>query len=133
MSGIRRTIVVALLTVFAAAFAAPAWAASPEYRLRWSPEQVSGIKDGIARGDALCNISSLVAGTVVGVATGGAPVAIGSAIGTGVGAAGLLCGHNDPKLRDAVDEAYWRRCGVDAYVTDGPLSYDARFRYVVCP
>ena len=36
-------------------------------------------------------------------------------------------------LRNAVDEAYWKKCGIDAYLTDGPQSYDGTYRYVVCP
>ena len=135
MAGVRRTILVTVLVAVGSAVSAvPAAAApSPEFTISWSPDQVAGIREGIARGDDLCDAVALVAGTGVGIATAGAPVVAGAAVGTGVGAVGLLCGRNDPKLRDAVDEAYWRKCGVDAHFTDGPLSYDARYRYVVCP
>ena len=33
----------------------------------------------------------------------------------------------------AFTEAYHRECGVDMYVVDGPYSYDASQRFVVCP
>jgi hypothetical protein len=133
MAGVRRTILVTVLVALGSAVSAAPAAASPEFTISWNRDQVAGIREGIARGDGLCDAVALAAGTGVGIATAGAPLVAGAAVGTGVGAVGLLCGRNDPKLRDAIDEAYWRKCGVDAYFTDGPLSYDARYRYVVCP
>jgi hypothetical protein len=121
-----------LAAVAGAALVAPvAVAATPEYKLSWSRDQVADIREGIARGDLACGVGNIAAGAGVSVVAGAGPA--GLIAGAVVGAAGLLCGHNERPLRSAVDEAYYRRCGIDAYFTDGPLSYDTNYRYVVCP
>jgi hypothetical protein len=135
MTGMRGVLVTAgltMLTVVGGGVLVPpaAWAA-PEHKISWSVEEVAGVREGIARGDLACGVGNVAVGGGVAVAAGAGP--FGLVAGTVVGLAGLLCGHNDPELRDAVDEAYFKECAIDAYLTDGPLSYDATYRYVVCP
>ena len=137
MSRIGRALVaavVAVLTVVAAsALVAPAaWAAS-EFTQHLTAAQVAGIRDGFANGDDLCDVVGIAAGGVAGKAANGAREAVANAVGVGVGTTGLLCGRNDQPFRNAVDEAYWKGCGVDVTFTDGPMSYDKESRYVVCP
>lgn len=135
MSGIRRalgTAVLTMLTVVAGGVLGQqaAWAA-PENKISWSPEQATAVRDHIAQGDIVCDVTALAGGLAAAPVTIG--TAAGLAVGATTGASGLLCGYNDPKLRAAVDEASFKGCGVDVYVTGGPRSYDAKWRYVVCP
>ncbi len=135
MTGIRRALVTAVLmmltVVGSGVLVQPAAWAAPEYKISWDVEEVAGVRDGIARGDLACGVGNVAVGGGAAVATGAGPV--GVAVGGVIGLVGLLCGHNHRDLRDAVDEAYFKKCGIDAYFTDGPLSYDADYRYVVCP
>ena len=137
MVPMRRTLVTAVLTmltvVTCGVLVQPAAWAAPEFKISLSHEQVTTVRERIAQGDTACDVIGLGVGAAVSVGTAGAPVVAGTAIGTAVGATGMLCGGNDQQLRAAVDEAYFKKCGVDAYFTDGPLSFDTNYRYVVCP
>jgi hypothetical protein len=135
MTGMRSVLVTAGLTMLTVVgggvLVQPAVWAAPEHQISWGVEEVAGVRDGIARGDLACGVGNVAVGGGVAVAAGAGP--FGLVAGGVVGLAGLLCGHNDQRLRNAVDEAYWKKCGIDAYLTDGPLSYDGTYRYVVCP
>jgi hypothetical protein len=138
MNGVRRALTAAVLMALAAggsaALVAPAALAAPpgEYKISWSLQQVTDIRRGIGVGDNACNALAVAGGVVTGP-LGVTKVAAG-AIGTVTGLGGwAMCGHSDPKLREAVEAGFHRGCGVDAYFTDGPLSYDRSARYVVCP
>jgi hypothetical protein len=137
MSGIRRALVTAALTVLTVvaggALVQPAAWAAQEYRASFSHEHAASIRDVFARGDDLCNLGFMATGAGVGLATGGAGVAVGTGLGVAADAFGLLCGRSDPKMRAAADEAFFRKCGFDMYFTDGPRSFDGTRRYVVCP
>ncbi len=135
MTGIRRALVTAALTALTAVaggvLVQPAAWAAQENKISWSLAQVETIREHIAGGDVVCGVSDVAAGARVGVLAGaGAPGVVAGGL---VGLSGMLCGGNLQPLRNAVDEAHHRKCGVDAYVTEGPRSYDTRYRYVVCP
>ncbi len=137
MSGIRRALVTAALTVLtvvtAGALVQPAAWAAQEYRASFTHEHAVAIRDAFSNGDNLCNLGFLATGAGVGLATGGAGVVVGTTIGTATDAFGLVCGRSDPEMRAAADEASIRKCGFDMYFTDGPRSFDGTRRYVVCP
>jgi hypothetical protein len=46
----------------------------------------------------------------------------------------VACGHGNGEVRDGLDEAFYRHCGMDLHWSvDGPKSYDGTYRVVVCP
>ncbi len=137
MTGLRRALVAAVLTTLTVlaggALVEPAAWAAQEHKLSLSHEQVTTMRERAAQGDSICNGLFMAAGVGAGLATGGASKVVGAGVGLAVDAIGLGCGSNDPQLRDAVDRAHFRGCGMDVYITDGPRSYDGSWRYVVCP
>ena len=76
------------------------------------------IRQRISDSTKACNGAGFVGGLLVGGIPGGA---------TAVGLGSLLCGP-DSHLNDAIDEAYWRNCGIDVYITVGDTTWDSKMR-----
>ena len=108
----RRFFTVAGLTVAATLAVGPvAQAASPEYRVAFTADHVRSAHDATDVATFACGIAGEFAPKFVG----------------------RLCDATPEKMTQAFTEAYHRGCGVDMYVVDGPNSYDASQRFVVCP
>ena len=108
----REFVVVAGLTVVATLAAEhAAQAASPEYRVGFSADHVRSAHDATDVATFACGVAGEFAPKFVG----------------------RVCDATPEKMTQAFTEAYHRGCGVDMYVVDGPYSYDASQRFVVCP
>ena len=108
----RRFFTIAGLTVIATlAAGSVAQAATPEYEVRFTADHVRSAHDATDVATFACGIAGEFAPKFVG----------------------RLCDATPEKMTQAFTEAYHRECGVDMYVVDGPYSYDASQRFVVCP
>ena len=88
-----------------------AQAATPEYKVRFTAEHVRSAHDVTDVVTFACGIAGEFVPKFGGRACDGTP----------------------EELTEAFTQAYHRGCGVDMYYVDGPYSYDASQRFVVCP
>jgi hypothetical protein len=108
----RRLFTIAGVTMIATlAAGSVAQAASPEYKVSFTADHVRSAHDATDVATFACGIAGEFAPKFVG----------------------RLCDATPAEMTQAFTEAYHRECGVDMYVVDGPYSYDASQRFVVCP
>ena len=96
----------------AALGASPASAEPSEQRVHYNLGHVNETRDALERADTACSIVTMPMPPLFG----------------------LPCGRGMNEMREALDEAHHRRCGLDVYWVDrGPMSYDTEYRFEVCP
>lgn len=83
----------------------------PEYKVSFSAEHVRVAHERVEAVTFVCSVAGEFAPKFVG----------------------RICDLTPQETTEAFTEAYHRKCGVDMFVIDGPRSYDAKKRFVVCP
>jgi hypothetical protein len=117
MNRVRRTLgtaaLVALATLGAGVVTAPAASAAVGGMHRYSYDDVVATRAALKVVDVGCDIATVPVPPWIGI---------------------VACGNGVGEVRDGLDAAFHRHCGMDLYWSDGgPYSYDGSYRVVVCP
>jgi uncharacterized membrane protein len=117
MNQVRRTlgtaVLVALAALGAGVMTAPAASAGVGGMHHYAYDDVVAARTALGVADVGCDIATVPVPPWIGM---------------------VACGHGLGEVRDGLDEAFYRHCGMDLYWSvDGPKSYDGTYRVVVCP
>jgi hypothetical protein len=116
MTRVRRMLGAATCTALAllgTAAVAPAASAADGGVAHYSYDDVVSARKALSAADLGCDIVTIPVPPWVGIAA---------------------CGNGIGDVRDGLDEAFFRHCGMDLHWTDdGPMSYDGTYRAVPCP
>jgi hypothetical protein len=108
-----RAALVALVTLAAGAVTAPAASAAVGGVHHYAYDDVVAARTALEVADVGCGIATVPVPPWIGI---------------------VACGHGLDEVRDGLDEAFYRHCGMDLHWSDdGPKSYDGTYRVVVCP